>query len=84
MCIDAVKLGNMTCVLICVYHPNSLIVLLKLSPGILDIPGDDLSVTINELETFMYTFNDVFFVLGDDLNTDFSRDNAQTKYVKEF
>ena len=40
--------------------------------------------TINKLETFMYLFNNDCFVVGGDLNTDYSRDNAKTKFVKEF
>ena len=62
-CAVKVKVSNMTCILIYVYLPND---------NFSSIPSDNLSDTINELETFMHSFNDVHFILGGDLNTDFS------------
>jgi hypothetical protein len=47
--------------------------------------SNDLCDTIDALETFIYSLNDVDLVLiGGDMNTDFSRNNAQSSYVKDF
>ncbi len=74
-CAIKLNLGGMSCVLACVYFPTD-----NFSPT----ASEDLTNTIDELETFIFSLNADCILLGGDFNTDFSRSNGQTNVVSDF
>ena len=74
-CAVCVTLGRFKFALICVYFPTD---------NFSNSPSEELLDTIDCLETFIYSLDVDGIILGGDLNTDFLRDNAQSRCVSAF
>ena len=74
-CAVKVDFGHFTCVLICVYFPTD---------NFSNYAIDELSNVLDELDIFIHTLDADCILFGGDLNTEFSRCNAQSNLESAF